>query len=361
MNSEKQKSFLRETFLELFPVPKILDLPYVGLDISDEAVRFAQIHKVRSGYKLGSFGSVSLNQGVVEDGFIKDKNSLIDAISQLKKKYNLKNVRASLPEEKSYFFKIELPPMDHGEIRAAIAFKIEENVPIALKDAVYDFVILREPQEGDDHIHVGVTVLHNHVVTSYLDAINSAGLSVLSFEIESQAFSRSVIPNNFSGTCIVAMLRKTKTVISIVSKSQVQFTSTIPIGSDAIVSAITKQLGLPEKEGENIKMGKEEIASNEMFMALVNASSTLRDEMQKHIEYWNTHGNAVGDYKTIKKIFLAGADATLGLDSYLGKSLSVECLVANPWVNVISLEKNLPDITKRESLDYSTAIGLAIS
>lgn len=339
-------------FLELFPTPRFLEMAAIGLDISDEKVRFAELKRRHGRLELGAYGETALAQGIVEDGFIRDKEALSKALSSLRVKHGLCFANVSLPEEKSYFFKIELPAVDDADLRDAVAFHIEENVPIALKDSVYDQAALRRT---DSKVEAGVTVLHRNVTSSYLESVRGAGLEPVSLQVESHALARALVPSDFRDPCIVAMLRAGKTVIAIVFDGHVQFTSTIPIGGEAIVAAIGKEL---DESAEAVRGTKESRDSNRMFMALVNAASTLRDEVQKLIGYWAKHDDGSG--APIRKIFLAGKDVSLGLDAYLGRSLAVPCVVANPWANVAPLGSYLPPMTLEESLEYAAAIGLAL-
>jgi hypothetical protein len=56
---------------------------------------------------------------------------------------------------------------------------------------------------------------------------------------------------------------------------------------------------------------------------------------------------------------LSGSDVLLGLDEYLTRSLDIPVKVANVWTNILSLDKYVPPINNRESLDYASALGLA--
>ncbi|MES2436388.1 MAG: pilus assembly protein PilM [Patescibacteria group bacterium] len=349
-------SLFRKIFTDHFPPPKFLEMPTIGLDISDEVIRFAGMRHRGSHLEVSTYGEKALPKGLIEEGYIKDKQGFTKILTDLRKQNNLQFVSVSLPDEKSYLFKTQIPAMDEADIRGALQFKIEENVPISVQDAVFDYRVMNHPKEGESIIDVGVTVLHAKVVKSYLDSIRASGLVPLYFKTESQAIVRSVIPKGDPGTHLIVTLRETKAVLILYSGGVIHFTSTLHIGSDSIINAIKKQFSVNDDVAQKIRQGREIRDSHDIFMTLVNAGNALQEEVQKLFMYWESHGNS----KPINTVILTGSDSLLGLDVYLGKSLTIPVHIANAWVNIAPLGEYIPTITERESLDYVAALGLAI-
>jgi type IV pilus assembly protein PilM len=335
-------------------------MPSVGIDISDEIVRYAELKRTGAQFSVGLTGEQAIPKDVVLEGYINDKAQLIEILKQIQKKHNLHFVKASLPEEKSYLFKTEIPMMNFSDIRGALRFKIEENVPLSLADAVYDHRILRKPQPGDKTIFVSVTVVHSKVIQSYLEVFRSANLEPMELQIESQAITHAAVPRDAMETYIVIAMREHRTILSIVSGGEVQFTSTLHVGGDVVASSLQKNLNIGIEEVDRIRKGKEVRDSNEMFVSLVSAASALRDEVQKLISYWENHSREHGYNRDIQKIYISGSDAMLGLDDYLSRSLDIKTEITNPWVNILEVKDYIPPISMREALDYLPVLGLAL-
>ena len=66
--------------------------------------------------------------------------------------------------------------------------------------------------------------------------------------------------------------------------------------------------------------------------------------------------------KTISKILLCGGGANLkGLPETLSSAVKIPVSVGNPWVNVLpNAIKEVPGLSFKESVSYSTAFGLAL-
>lgn len=353
------QSLKGKILLDLFPPPKFLAMPAVGLDVADEMVRFVGLKRVWSGYEIDMYGARTIPTDVIEEGYIKNKAALVGILSDLRKQYSLSFVNASLPEEKAYLFKTQLPPMNEADIRNALRFKIEENVPISLQDAIFDYRLIDAAgtNTNKDHLDISVTVIHSKVVTNYLEAFHAAGLVPLELKLESQAIAKVAIPRDRTATLILVMVRETKTVVAIVSRGIVQFSTTIAVGGRSITESIKKNFSVGEREAEDIREGRAEPGKDEMFMALANSASVLRDEIQRFILYWQSHNDGGG---SIAGVILAGSDVLLGLDEYLARSLDIPVSVAQPWDNILSTERYLPAIVLREALDYLPALGLAL-
>ncbi len=341
-------SLVRKIFTTFLPPPVFLEMPAVGFDISDEYIRFAELKPRGSRFELGKYGQEQLPKDVVEEGYIKNKEAFAKILTDIRKKHDLKYIKASLPEEKAYLFKTQIPMMGESDIRGALQFKIEENVPIALQDAIYDFRIINTNEHDSLHIDVGVTVMHAKVIRSYMNAFTAAGLIPLELRTEAQAIAHTIVPQGNMDTHIVVGVRETKTVFAIVSRHVVQFTSTIAIGGGAIAESIKNQPGNVEKHD-----------SSDMFKSLVNASSVLKDEVQKLFVYWESRAEG-GENKQIQHIIVSGANTLLGIDKYLAQSFPVSVTVANAWVNISAADDEVPPLTHTESLDFVPALGLAL-
>ncbi len=352
-------SFFRKLVINFFPPPRFLEMPAVGIDISDEVIRFAELTRKGSAFELGVYGQEKMPQGIIEEGYIKDISAFSKVLEGLRKKHGFYFVKASLPDEKAYLFKTQIPTMDESEVRGALQFKIEENVPISLQDAVYDFAPINSDTKNTSQMDVGVTVIHQKVVTSYLSAFHTAGLVPLKLRTEAQAIAHAVIPLNDNSTYVVVSLRETKTVMSIVSRNVVQFTSSLPIGGRSIADSIKKQMSVDDAEVEKIRQGTVVHNNEDVFMSIVNTASVIRNEIKKFFIYWDGHIENSESLK-IQHILLTGSYTLLGLDRYLAQSFEVPVVIADAWKNILSIPEVIPPITHHESLDYIPALGLAL-
>ncbi len=353
----------RSKFYQFFPPPQFLQMPVVGLDISDVTMRFAELVETNKGFVIGRFGEQSIPRGAIESGEVKKPAELRAALSVLKKVHGLEFVSVSLPEERAYLFDLHLPTMKYKEIRGAIELVLEENVPLKASEVLFDYDIYKE---SETTIQTRVSVIPRAIVDGYLEAFSGTGIIPTVFEIEAQSVARSVIPANDKHTAMIVDFGRMRTGISIVSDGVVVFTSTVPVGGWALTSAVAKYLNISLEEAEKVKREKGvsggDNSNDELYLMLVSVISTLRDELHRHYTYWQTHNDDYGKKRPpIEKIYLCGGDANLaGFVGYLATGLEVPAVLSNVMINVNSLDLYVPEISFSDSLRYATAIGLAL-
>jgi len=354
-------------FHQFFPPPQFLEMPAVGLDISDSGVSAVELVRRGNAYAVGKFGRRPLPHGAIAGGYVNDKDSVVTELRRLRDELSLDFVNASLSEEKAYLFKTSIPVVPRKEIRSVLEFKLEQNVPIPATEAIFDYAVIQgEAHRPQDYLDVSVTVLPHKVVDTYNELLVSSGLRPISFEIEAQAIARSVVKRGDKETALIVNFGETKTGLFIVSDEIVHFTSMVALGGANITDVIAKHLSVSRAEAEAIKHERAKVVDRknmDLFFSLTNAISALKDEVNKLSVYWDTHKRPGASERSrkIARIILTGRDAVLsGFDDYLSLALRLPVIVGDVWSNACIFDEYIPPLSFEESLDYAAAIGLAL-
>jgi len=356
----------KSSFLHFFPIPRILTMSAVGIDISDSSVKFLELMDTKYGKGISKYGERLIPEGAIVKGEIKQEEKIVTVLKSLRKEYNLTFIRASLPEEKAYLFKTRVPRSAKEEqIRNAIEFKLEENVPISPKEAIFDYDISLTKKTTNHQREVSVAVYPKKTIEQYTEIFRKAGLTPLSFEVEAQAIVRSVIQSGDDGTYMIIDFGKMRTGLSIISNGLLSFTSTLDVVGDTLTAGIAEHFSVSEGEAERIKNESDFIKNkdnSELFMALMKTIAQLKDEIERHFRYWNTKVDKYGEKSPrIDKIILCGGSSNVvGLREYLSGSLRIRTERANVWTNAFSFDDMIPEIDYSHSLGYATAVGLAL-
>jgi type IV pilus assembly protein PilM len=354
----------RSRLLRMFPVPAFLRMPAVGFDISDHAIRIIEAIPSAVGLSLGRHGVYPLPAGVVVGGLIQDLAALTKLVETIKQEHRLTFIHASLPAEQAYIFSLMLENVPSLEdLRTAVEFKLEENIPIAPDEAVFDYVPLSREEPGLPP-EVSVVTVPRAVVEVYTQLFRSSGLTPLSFETEMESLARAVVPATAKGSIMVIDFGALKTGISIVNRGAVQFTTMLEMGSTNLTAILEKALHVSTEEAEKIKYtrGFMQSEQNALIMdALMNPLSVLKDELGRYGEYWDTYGGKRLHHQPVERVLLVGGGANLlGLPEYLETALGLPVSRGNVWGNWFSFDGEIPAISFAESLSYATAIGLAM-
>ena len=352
---------MNRSFFRYFPPPPFLVMDAIGVHITDDFIRVIEFKHGTHGRSLKKFLEKKIPAGILENGTILKKEELVAALKEVKKEFGYEFVRATLPEEKSYVFKTELPVLADSAIGGAIEFKIQENVPIPAAEAIFDYSVIGREK---DHLDVTVTVVQQTVVANYTDVFKRAGLTPLSFKVESQAVARAIIPNGEMKNTLIINFGEKQTGFYVVSHGVVQFASTLLLGSGSLTALIERHFkvstdkALEIKKTRNFSVGGD---NAELMYSISNSLSVIKDETNKVLAYWKSYTSKTGEEKPIERIILCGADVVAAnVDRYVSLGVGIPVEVAHVWENAFNIRASIPNLPMVDSLDYAAAIGLAL-
>lgn len=348
---------------------KIFDFspPPFGLDLSDLSLKAVWLDRQGDEERIRSFGSVPLSQGGIVDGEILDEKAVIEAVGALldqagPKKIRTRRVVCSLPETKAFLRIVTLPKMETEEVKEAIKWEIEANIPLSLEQVYYDWQILGAPfSSPDEKMSVLVVAVARSMVDQFRFVLGKAGLDVVGLETESIAQSRSLLPETHDNeTTLIVDIGDRRTSFLISVGNIPVFTSSVPLSSQMMTDAISKTMGLSFAEAEKLKimtgLGSLALPSPQL-QAVAPILENLAIEIERSIDFYFT---GLGYSKTIDAVVLCGGGAnTQGLLPYLSRRLHRDIEFGNPWINV-KLGGAIPQIDRKRSVQYSTAIGLSL-
>ncbi len=348
----------------IFPPPRFMTLPSVGIDISESSLKYIQFRTQGLSRVLAHWGDILIPPGVITRGSIVNAAGLVTVLKQVRAICGTPYVRVSLPEERAYLFETTVKRgTPEKDIRDLLEFRMEENVPLSPRDAFFDYDIVAEDTK-DQLFHIGVSVYAKETILNYYDVCRSATLTPLSFEVEADAIARASIPTDENGVFMILDLGKMRTGLGIVHKHALLYTSTIDIGGQQFSDAIRGALG-DQEESVSTKIKNERGLlhtgeKEDVYEALLPVVAALRNEVATHITYWNTRSIESGD-RSIEKIILAGGSINMaGLPEYLTEALGIETERVDVWRNVFTKQNMVPPINRRYSYGYATAVGLAL-
>lgn len=348
---------------------KIFDLfpSSFGLDLSDLSVKAVWLDRSGKHDSIASFGSVPLALGNVVDGEIMNPEAVKSAVINLlgkagPKKISTRRVICSLPETKAFLRIITLPKMELEEVKESIKWEIEANIPLTLDQVYYDWQVLDiNLTQEKGKMNVLVVAVARSVVDQFESVLESVGLEVVGLETESIAQARSLLAEkNESSTTLIVDIGDRRTSFLIAIGSTPCFTSSVPLSSQMVTEAISKALKLSFDEAEmlKIKYGLGSLAmKSPVLKAIEPVLENMAVEIEKSIDFYLDN---LQYSSTVDSIVLCGGGSNMnGLLPYMTKRLGRPVEFGNPWVNV-RLGREIPIIDRRHSVQYSTAIGLAL-
>lgn len=350
---------------KLLPPPSYMRMPSVGIDLSDSSLKYMQFRPADgNALTVAAYGELEISEGVLARGEVKDTGKLSAILAEVRRRTHTPYVRLALPEEGAYLFETRVAKdLAHSEVRGALEFRLEENVPLSPRDAYFDYDIY--PLMGiSDQCGVSVTAYGNSTINTLMEACTKAELVPISFEVESQAIARAILPKGTKGTHLIIDCGKLRTGIGIVHNGILMYTSTIDLGGRELSSALRKQLKI-EDEAELTRLKNTQglmrgTNGSDVYDALIATISAIKDEVAQRIEYWNSR-DVENEDRFVDAIHLCGGSSNLrGLPEYFSETFGIETTRANVWQNAFDVNEAVPPVDRAHAFGYATAIGLGL-
>jgi len=366
----------------------------LGLDISDLSLKLVQLNKVGSKIKIQALGKVSVPEGLIVEGEIKNEEEVADIIKKLISKPKCGKVSsdmvvACLPETKTFIKLIEVEKTPNN-LADVIETEIEKHVPLLIDEIYYDWQVIGE-REDVQLVLIGAAP--KKIVNQYTNLLDKAKLSVEALEIEPMSLCRSLLaeelPNfkgEFNKNYAIIDIGATRTSLVVYAKNTILFTVSMPISGEKITENIAASLEIEKEQAEKAKIicGLDEAkASGIINKVLAGMINDLNERVNEILEFY---GNHFPQYGPISEILLCGGGANIkDIDKIISKFSFIKVAGGDALVNLgeaknkfiellsetYSLDVALPNnkknksesnlsITQDSSLTFATAIGLAL-
>jgi type IV pilus assembly protein PilM len=309
---------------------------------------------------VGAYTQVPLQEGVFVDGDIEKEDVIIEVLRTLRLKQRVRYAVASLSERKSYLYQTIARP-EQKNLLEAVEFDLEAHVPLPPSETYFDYEVARVTPEGTV---IAVTAFARRVVDTYERVFRAAGIVLRGLEIESHALVRAALSEkDRSRVVMVVDMGKRSTRIAVSDHGAVSYTATVDFGGDMLTQALMKRFSLDVVKAEEMKNARGFLLgadNKDVVEAVASSISVLRDELVRHVTFWNSATGTDVPRDSVERVVIAGGNANMmGLAEYLSGALFLPVVVADVWQNIFSLNHYVPTMPMSESLEYAPSIGLA--
>lgn len=299
----------------------------VGLDIGSRYVKVVQVNHARGAPEVSRIGMRALTES---DNALHAAVPVVEAVVELFAQAGLKGraVVTGVGGQDVIVKRIELRRMRAAELREVIRWEAEEHLPFDPAHLELDFRILT----SGDPMDVLLVAAKRDLVRSTMEVARSAGLAVEVVDVDGFALYNALAHNHpeaAEGVVVVADIGWETTTIVVAEESVPAVARDLPFGVRSMSDAIQRKAGLEPRAAEAMTRGRRvtpeftevvEFAADEIAMGLERASAFLK-----------TRSSDLG----MGRIYLGGGGARIpGLAEALGRILSVETHVANPFERV---------------------------
>lgn len=333
----------------------------VGLDIGSKTIKVVELKESGGKHALRAAGTVGYSGVDLER--VEDDKALAGLAATIKNlfkdaKVNSKNVSLAISETNAFTRLLKFPLLSDQEVASAVKWEAEEYIPIPLKEAVTEHVVLERQEEGNPpQVLVLLVAVARNLIEKYVKVANLAGLSVVGVETELLSIIRSVAPD--SGTMVLVDFGARSTDIAISKNKNLYFSRSIPTAGEAFTRAVSQSLGVSVKQAEEYKRAyglATEQLEGKVASALRPIFKVVAEEIKKAIHYFQLE---VKGNKPNSVILTGGTSGLPGASASLTKLLGMEVVVGNPF-SKISVDPSSSKSLVGYAPLYTVSVGLAM-
>ncbi len=328
----------------------------VGLDIADRSVEVVELAGRAGSPHITALGRVSLPQGVIERGVIKDRKALMTAVREALRSaerggggkksrgISLRRVTFGLPDSQVYIHSFSCPwagvPKGEAALGAMVLTVAREHIPLEESDLIISYKVLQRTDTGLDFLVAGTS---RKLLADWQSFFAELGLTA-EFDLETIATFRGIFPEAVERPVMVIDCGAVSTVLAVFDKNGLRYSHTLPRGGEGLTQAVAKTLKVDYEVAEE---KKREIGildpESQIFTILLRELAPLKDEIKATIDHYERWSG-----QKIHGLLLTGGGSQLrGLADYFRSNLELPAGVArSPFV--------------KQPIVYLEAIGLAL-
>ena len=332
---------------------------YFGLDIGSYSIKAVQVEKKHNQYNLVTFGEIKTPVNLTSQAEI-DKRAIVAAIKKLllDTKISTKEVILSLSEASTFSQVIELPYLSQTELRSAIQFEAEQYIPVPLDEVKLEYLVLSSSTTGvrEKKMEVLLVAAKQQAINQVVEIVEAAELIPLVLETDALSLLR-VNNLSFQDNCLFLNLGHSITSILLLQKQILKLVRTIKTAGAAFTRAVSRDLNMELFQAEQYKVSyglQSDALEGKVAKAIQPIFNVILNELKKALNFF------LQKYPEVKinTLIVSGGGAAMpGLNAYLAKSLNLEVVNFDPFVN-FAPDRRFAQIVDKAR--FATAVGLAV-
>jgi type IV pilus assembly protein PilM len=340
----------------------------IGMDVDRGAMKAVQLSASGGNYTLRHVGYHRLPPGAIIEGEVADQDLLAAEIKEFWSSHSFKgrSVVLGVANQRVVVRLLNFPHMEEEDLRSAISFEAQDHIPMALDEAVFDYVVLGPQAEGSDLDRILVVAAHKEMIGRYTSALRAGGLRPAGIDVKALSLTRSTLPDAFfdEGATLLLDVGTELTNLVVVQESNPTLTRFIPIGLDDLVRAVSEAAELSGEEAERQALdprtrlgyepgedtGETDTSEEEgtfdpalaydIRRGLEEAVQTLAEDVQRSIEYHHSQPES----REVSQVLVSGEGALVaGFEDYVGELLGISAHRGNPVAKLTANRSNVSD------------------
>lgn len=299
--------------------PELMARPTIGLDVGTSAVRAAEVSG-KDALTLERFGQLSLPPGAVFGGEISDVDAVATVLRDLWKRsdFHSKRVSVAIANQSVVVRQVDLPKMEEDDLRGALPYQVQDYIPMAIADALLDFLVIDEVAGADDApmLRVLVIAAQKTMVNSVVESLTRAGLEPESVDLAPLAALRALVdpirPIGERTAEAVVDIGGGVTNLVVHEGGTPRLVRILPTGGNDITSALMTEFKMSNEDAEARKIAIGLPAEGEAVepghaTVIEQRAHAFMDDIQRSLEYYQSQPESA----RVARVLLTGGGSRL--------------------------------------------------
>ncbi len=338
------------------------------MDVGSTAVRVAEVVPGDVPVLVRA-AQVPLPPGAVEAGEVRQPELVSQALRELWSVAKVKGrqVHLGVGNQRVLVREIALPWLPEKELRASLGFQVQEFIPMAVEEAVLDFDLLGESEQGGRRmVRILLAAAHKAMIDALVQAALGAKLQPVGIDLSAFAVVRAVgtsdVPLDLErpGDEAILDVGAHVTVICVHDRGVTRFVRILPSGGRDITLAIARGLGVEEDVAEQLKRGQEVEGGPSLEDVRRIATTRLGafvDEVRSSLEFYAAQ---VPGARIARVLAVGGGSKLEGFMEVLQERIPVPVDRGRLFEKVKSELDQAPEAAAETEPVLPVAVGLAI-
>ncbi len=309
----------------------------LSIDITNESITIIEL--TASAKKQTNIHNVIIfetPEDSFEDGVIKEPEKIAAAIRENLSARGITNKNAVfvLSSAKIVNREVVIPYVKENKIRGIINANSTEYFPVNIEDYVVSHTVLETvvDEENNKQIRVLAVAAPSHMVKSYYDLAEMAGLTVLSLDYIGNSMLQLIkTQTNANTTTMVIQLGSEATVLNIVQGDNLLLQRTVPYGTNSVVNVVMDEKGVDATTAMTLLQNDRLITVDFDDNEATGAFRYLINNIGRVMDFYASKNPD----KPIEDVFLTGDGALIrGIDGLFKIQLNVSTRIMDSLYNI---------------------------
>lgn len=168
----------------------------IGCEITTNEIRAVELVKENGTHKILAMGYVPLEEGIVEEGFIRDADRFNDAITQLIASGNFQttDVAIGVNNENLIMRYASFPKVEGDKLRNMVLLQAQEFIPIPIQEMEVDYVVAGETTDDSDVVQTNVMLVaaRKQMLEGYINIFTASKLQIQEIDSSLLSYCRGI-------------------------------------------------------------------------------------------------------------------------------------------------------------------------